>query len=38
VWMLLGLLVYFLYSRKRSNLRKNANILPTADDFESKQL
>jgi len=35
-WMLLGLLVYFLYSRKRSKLRAYSDILPTADDFEKR--
>ncbi|RYY85480.1 MAG: amino acid permease [Chitinophagaceae bacterium] len=34
VWMLLGLVVYFAYSKNRSTLRANADILPTADDFE----
>ncbi|GAA4325851.1 amino acid permease [Flaviaesturariibacter amylovorans] len=35
-WMLLGLVVYFAYSKKRSTLRNvpPANFLPTADDFE----
>lgn len=37
VWMLIGLLVYFGYSRKRSKLRNYADILPTADDFEAKK-
>lgn len=37
VWMLLGLLVYFLYSRKHSKLRNYADILPTADDFEARK-
>ena len=34
IWMAIGLVVYFAYSRKRSTLRKYSDILPTADDFE----
>lgn len=34
IWMGIGLVVYFAYSRKRSKLRNYADILPTADDFE----
>ncbi|RYD95487.1 MAG: amino acid permease, partial [Sphingobacteriales bacterium] len=37
VWMLIGLVVYFAYSKSRSALRKGvpmADILPTASDFE----
>jgi len=34
-WMLIGLVVYFAYSRSRSKLRSFADVLPTADDFES---
>ena len=33
-WMALGLLVYFLYSRKRSKLHNIGNILPKAKDFQ----
>ncbi|HPH30492.1 MAG TPA: amino acid permease [Chitinophagaceae bacterium] len=36
MWMGVGLVVYFAYSRKRSKLRNYADILPTADDFEKK--
>jgi basic amino acid/polyamine antiporter, APA family len=35
IWMLVGLLVYFLYSRKHSKLRNPAEILPSAKDFEA---
>lgn len=34
VWMLIGLVVYFSYSRKNSKLRNPAEILPNAKDFE----
>jgi APA family basic amino acid/polyamine antiporter len=34
-WMIIGLLVYFLYSRKHSKLRTPGEILPHARDFES---
>jgi APA family basic amino acid/polyamine antiporter len=38
IWMIIGLVVYFLYSRKHSKLRSsNADILPTADDFEARK-
>lgn len=33
VWMLIGLVVYFSYSRKNSKLRNPAEILPNAKDF-----
>jgi hypothetical protein len=33
--MILGLLVYFGYSRKRSKLHSPGEILPKAKDFES---
>jgi basic amino acid/polyamine antiporter, APA family len=36
MWMGVGLVVYFAYSRKRSKLRNYKDILPTADDFEKK--
>jgi basic amino acid/polyamine antiporter, APA family len=36
LWMILGLLVYFGYSRKRSKLHSPGEILPKATDFESK--
>jgi len=37
IWMALGLVVYFLYSRHHSKVRiPNKDILPTADDFEKR--
>jgi APA family basic amino acid/polyamine antiporter len=36
IWMGVGLVVYFAYSRHRSKLRKFSDVLPTADDFEKK--
>jgi APA family basic amino acid/polyamine antiporter len=33
-WMAVGLVVYFLYSRKNSKLRNPSEILPHASDFE----
>ena len=36
IWMAIGLVVYFAYSRHRSKLRNYADVLPTADDFEKK--
>ena len=36
LWMIIGLLVYFGYSRKRSKLHSPGQILPKATDFESK--
>jgi APA family basic amino acid/polyamine antiporter len=36
LWMAIGLLVYFGYSRKRSKLRNPSDILPHASDFEGK--
>jgi basic amino acid/polyamine antiporter, APA family len=36
VWMIVGLLIYFLYSRHNSKLKNFADILPTADDFEKR--
>ena len=33
-WMILGLLIYFAYSRKRSKLGPPSNILPTASKFD----
>jgi len=35
-WMLLGLVIYFAYSRKRSKLGSAGDALPTASDFEAK--
>jgi len=34
IWMIVGLLVYFLYSRKRSKLHGPGAILPKAEHFE----
>jgi APA family basic amino acid/polyamine antiporter len=34
IWMLVGLVVYFLYSKNHSKLRNPAEILPHASDFE----
>lgn len=34
IWMVLGLLVYFLYSRHQSKLKSPGEILPKATDFE----
>lgn len=36
VWMVIGLVVYFLYSRHHSHLRAPGEILPKASDFESR--
>lgn len=37
IWMVIGLVVYFAYSKRNSKLNfPNADILPTADDFEAK--
>ncbi|MFZ9660341.1 MAG: amino acid permease [Chitinophagaceae bacterium] len=35
MWMAVGLVVYFLYSRKRSKLNQPGEIMPKASDFES---
>ncbi len=35
-WMAIGLLVYFGYSRKRSNLNNPSDIIPKASDFEKQ--
>ncbi|MDB5143911.1 MAG: putative amino acid permease YhdG [Mucilaginibacter sp.] len=34
LWMLIGLIIYFRYSRKNSKLGKIADVLPTASNFE----
>jgi APA family basic amino acid/polyamine antiporter len=34
IWMIVGLFVYFLYSRHHSKLRNPSEILPHASDFE----
>lgn len=36
IWMTLGLLIYFAYSRSSSNLKAGSEILPKASDFEQK--
>jgi len=36
VWMLIGLVVYFTYSKKNSKLRNLSDVLPKASDFEKK--
>lgn len=36
LWMAIGLLVYFGYSRKKSKLRNPSEILPHASDFERR--
>jgi APA family basic amino acid/polyamine antiporter len=33
-WMALGLIVYFVYSKKRSKLQNPSDIIPKASDFE----
>ena len=33
IWMAVGLVVYFAYSRKRSKLKSPGEILPKASDF-----
>jgi len=33
IWMIIGLVVYFAYSRKRSKLGTPGEILPKASDF-----
>jgi APA family basic amino acid/polyamine antiporter len=35
-WMVVGLIIYFSYSKKRSKLGNIGEILPTATDFEKK--
>jgi APA family basic amino acid/polyamine antiporter len=36
LWMAVGLIVYFAYSKKNSKLRNPSEILPHASDFEKK--
>jgi len=36
IWMVLGLVIYFGYSKKNSKLNAAGEILPTASDFEKK--
>jgi APA family basic amino acid/polyamine antiporter len=36
VWMAIGLMVYFIYSRQHSKLRNPTEIIPPASDFEAK--
>jgi len=35
-WMIVGLVIYFAYSRKNSKIGTAGDILPTASDFEKK--
>ena len=35
-WMLFGLVIYFIYSRKNSVLRRYSDVLPKATDFEKR--
>jgi APA family basic amino acid/polyamine antiporter len=35
-WMVLGLIIYFTYSKKNSKLGNASEILPSATDFEKK--
>ena len=35
-WMILGLIIYFSYSRKHSKLIAAGEILPSASDFEKR--
>ncbi len=34
IWMCLGLILYFVYSKNHSKLRNPADVLPTAKDFQ----
>ena len=36
LWMIIGLIIYFGYSKKRSKLGSGGDILPTAVDFEKQ--
>ncbi len=36
IWMIVGLFIYFLYSRHHSKLRNPAEILPKASDFQGR--
>lgn len=36
-WMILGIIVYFTYSRKHSKLNNPVDILPKADDFNEQK-
>jgi APA family basic amino acid/polyamine antiporter len=36
LWMAIGLVVYFTYSKKRSKLNNPGEILPHASDFEKQ--
>lgn len=35
-WMIIGLIIYFAYSRKNSKIGTAGDVLPTASDFEKK--
>jgi APA family basic amino acid/polyamine antiporter len=36
IWMIIGLVIYFAYSKKNSKLRAPGEILPKASDFEKQ--
>jgi APA family basic amino acid/polyamine antiporter len=36
IWMIIGLVIYFSYSRHRSNLKAPGEILPTSSDFNKQ--
>ena len=36
IWMIIGLVIYFSYSRKNSKLNAPSDILPSASDFEKQ--
>ncbi|HSC53515.1 MAG TPA: amino acid permease [Phnomibacter sp.] len=36
IWMVIGLFVYFAYSKKNSKMRNPSSLVPHASDFESK--
>ncbi len=36
IWMVLGLIIYFAYGRRRSKLHNPSDIMPKASDFEKK--
>lgn len=36
IWMVIGLIIYFAYGRRKSKLHNPADIMPKASDFEKK--